>query len=55
MISVGYSAKEVDSIMRFLPVEKFNDGKGGIVGKYRRVRNKFGLYKGQKLNFGFSN
>jgi NTE family protein len=49
MISVGYSAKEVDSIMRFLPIEKFNDGRGGIVGKYRRVRNKFGLYRGLKF------
>ncbi len=49
MISVGYSAIEIDSIMRFLPVEEFNDGRGGIVGKYRRVRNKFGLYKGEKF------
>lgn len=49
MISVGYSAKEIDSVMRSLPVEEFNDGKGGIVGKYRRVRNKFGLYKGKKF------
>jgi NTE family protein len=49
MISVGYTAKEIDSIMRSLPIEKFNDGKGGIVGKYRRVRKKFGLYKGEKF------
>jgi NTE family protein len=49
MISVGYSVTEIDSIMRFLPVEEFNDGRGGIVGKYRRVRNKFGLYKGVKF------
>jgi NTE family protein len=49
MISVGYTATEIDSIMRSLPVEAFNDGKGGIVGKYRRVRNKFGLYKGEKF------
>ncbi len=49
MISVGYKAAEIDSIMRSLPVEAFNDGKGGIVGKYRRIRNKFGLYKGEKF------
>ena len=49
MISVGYSATEIDSIMRSLPVEKFNDGRGGILGKYRRIRHKFGLYKGQKI------
>jgi len=49
MVSVGYTAKEIDSIMRSLPIEEFNDGRGGIVGKYRRVRNKFGLYKGVKF------
>ncbi|MEO5893861.1 MAG: patatin-like phospholipase family protein [Ferruginibacter sp.] len=49
MVSVGYTSTEIDSIMRSLPVEEFNDGRGGIVGKYRRVRNKFGLYKGEKF------
>ncbi|MEP7141503.1 MAG: patatin-like phospholipase family protein [Ferruginibacter sp.] len=49
MISVGYKAAEIDSIMRSLPVEEFNDGRGGIIGKYRRVRNKYGLYKGEKF------
>lgn len=49
MISVGFNAKEVDSIMRSLPVEEFNDGRGGIIGKYRRVRNQYGLYKGEKF------
>lgn len=49
MISIGYTAAEIDSIMRSLPVEEFNDGRGGIVGKYRRVRNKYGLYKGEKF------
>jgi NTE family protein len=49
MLSVGYTTKEIDSIMRFLPVEEFNDGRGGIIGKYRRARKKFGLYKGKKF------
>ncbi len=49
MISVGYTAGEIDSIMRSLPIEKFNDGKGGIIGKYRRIRRKYGLYKGEKF------
>lgn len=49
MISLGYCAKEIDSIMRNLPIEEFNDGRGGIIGKYRRARNKFGLYKGKKF------
>jgi NTE family protein len=49
LISVGYSAKEIDSIIRSLPVQEFNDGRGGILGKYRRVRHKYGLYKGRKF------
>ena len=49
MISVGYNATEIDSIMRSLPVKEFNDGKGGIFGKYRRARNNYGLYKGEKF------
>jgi NTE family protein len=49
MISVGYNAKEIDSIMRSLPVEEFNDGRGGIIAKYRRVKHKYGLYKGEKI------
>ncbi len=49
MISIGYNATEIDSIMRSLPLEEFNDGKGGIFGKYRRARNNYGLYKGEKF------
>lgn len=49
LVSVGYNAKEIDSIMRSLPIEEFNDGKGGIIGKYRRARKNFGLYKGKKF------
>ncbi len=46
MISIGYNAAEIDSIMMSLPYEKFNDGKGGLIGKYRRVKRKFGVYNG---------
>jgi NTE family protein len=46
MVSIGYSAAEIDSIMLDLPVQKFNDGKGGLVGKYRRFKKEFGVYKG---------
>jgi len=49
MVSLGYRAIEIDSIIRSLPVEEFNDGRGGIIGKYRRVKRKFGLYKGEKF------
>ena len=47
MISIGYTVKEIDSIMYSLPVEEFNDGGGGIVGKYVRAKNKYGLYEGK--------
>lgn len=49
MISVGYNAKEIDSILRTLPIERFNDGRGGVFGKYRRIRHNYGLYKGEKI------
>ena len=48
MLSIGYNAEEMDSILMSLPFQKFNDGKGGLLGKYKRVRRKFGLYKGDK-------
>ncbi len=47
MVSIGYSAKEIDSLMIELPIQKFNDGKWGIVGKYKRFKNDFGIYKGE--------
>jgi NTE family protein len=50
MISIGYSAAEIDTIMMALPFEKFNDGKGGLIGKYRRVKRKFGMYRGDKFD-----
>jgi NTE family protein len=49
LISVGYTAKEIDSIMQELPVQQFNDGKGGLYGKYKRVKNDFGIYEGRKF------
>jgi NTE family protein len=50
MISIGYNAAEIDSIMMALPFEKFNDGKGGLLGKYRRVKKAFGMFKGDKFD-----
>jgi len=46
MICIGYTAGEIDSIMMELPLQKFNDGYGGIVGKYARFKKDFGIYKG---------
>lgn len=47
MVSIGYSASEIDSMMLELRLQRFNDGKGGVLGKYRRFKNDFGIYKGK--------
>ena len=46
MLAIGYNATEIDSILMSLPFQKFNDGRGGLYGKYKRVKKKFGIYKG---------
>jgi len=46
LVCVGYSAAEMDSIMIRFPVQKLNDGHGGIVGKYKRFKKEYGIYKG---------
>lgn len=48
MISIGYEADEIESILMSLKFQKFNDGKGGLLGKYKRIKRKFGVYKGDK-------
>lgn len=46
MLAVNYSPEEIDSMLKSLPFEKFNDGRGGLLGKYKRIKRKFGIYKG---------
>lgn len=46
MLSLGYNSKEIDSIMFGLRVQKFNDGNGGLVGKYKRAKKYYGIHKG---------
>lgn len=46
LVSIGYTADEIDSIMMNLPLQKLNDGNGGLVGKYVRFKKDFGIYKG---------
>ncbi len=46
LVSIGYTSGEIDSLMTALSIQKFNDGKGGLVGKYKRFKNDFGIYKG---------
>jgi len=49
MLAVGYNANEIDSLMFGLPVQQFNDGKGGALGKFKRVKRNYGIYKGEKF------
>lgn len=46
LVSIGYNAGEIDSLMMELPVQKFKDGYGGLVGKYKRLKTDFGIFKG---------
>ncbi|MEO6254382.1 MAG: patatin-like phospholipase family protein [Ferruginibacter sp.] len=49
LVSIGYSAAEIDSLMMELPVQKFKDGYGGLVGKYKRLKTDFGIFKGDSF------
>ena len=49
LVSIGFTAEEIDSLMKDLPIQKFNDGKGGVVGKYKRFKNAYGIYKGEEF------
>lgn len=46
LVSLGYTAREIDSLIRGLQIEKFNDGGGGLLGKYNRTKHNYGMYKG---------
>ncbi len=48
MIAIGYKSNEIDSILMSLRFQQFNDGKGGLIGKYKRIRKNFGIYKGDR-------
>jgi NTE family protein len=47
LVSIGYNAVEIDSLMMELPVQKFQDGHGGLVGKYKRLKKDYGIFKGE--------
>jgi NTE family protein len=49
LISIGYTAVEIDSLMMELSLEKFNDGKWGLLGKYSRFKSDYGIYKGDAV------
>jgi len=48
MISLGYNSMEIDSILRTLKIQEFNDGKD-IFGKIKRIKREYGMYRGEKF------
>ena len=48
MLSVGYNTHEIDSVFQSLKFQQFNDGKD-IFGKIYRVKNEYGIFKGDKF------
>ena len=49
MLSLGYTAKEIDSLMQSIKLQTFNDGQYIFVGGQHRLRKKFGWYKGNQF------
>lgn len=49
LVSIGYNAAEIDSLMMELPVQKFKDGYGGLIGKYKRLKTDYGIFKGDSF------
>jgi NTE family protein len=47
MICLGYSANEIDSMMKQLSIQQFNDG--SMLKVYKRVKKDFGIYEGKKF------
>lgn len=45
VISLGYSAHEIDSVLQSLQIGEFNDGKF-FFSRIRRIKNEYGMYKG---------
>ena len=48
MISLGYNSTEIDSILRTLKIQEFNDGRE-IFGKIKRIKKEYGVYRGDKF------
>lgn len=48
MVALDYSSEEIDSILQLLKIQEFNDGKF-LFGKIRRIKNQYGMYKGDKF------
>jgi NTE family protein len=49
MVSLGYTAGEIDSLMRSLKLQSFNDGRYFFIGGQHRLRKRFGWYRGDRF------
>jgi NTE family protein len=49
LISIGYSASEIATIVSTTPYKKFNDGRFFFFGGINRLRNYFGWYRGEEF------
>jgi NTE family protein len=54
LVSIGYTAEEIDSLMIELPIQKFNDGKGGVVG-IKDLKMHMVFIKEKNLKNGYNN
>ena len=48
MVGLGYTSYEMDSVLKSLKIQQFNDGKN-IFGKIHRLEKEYGIYKGDKF------
>jgi len=49
LLCVGYSAQQIEDIMFDQDIAAFNDGEGYFIGGQKRLRKRYGWYKGRRL------
>ncbi|HWJ27199.1 MAG TPA: patatin-like phospholipase family protein, partial [Flavisolibacter sp.] len=49
LLSIGYSANEITTIVNSTPYKKFNDGRFFFIGGINRFQKYFGWYRGQQF------
>ncbi|MGK7392513.1 MAG: patatin-like phospholipase family protein [Candidatus Cyclobacteriaceae bacterium M2_1C_046] len=55
MVSLGYSAGEIEEIISSTKFRRFNDGRFFFIGGSIRTNNKFGWYRGEKFTRWIAN
>jgi len=54
LLSIGYSANEIEQIVKTAPYKKFNDGRFFFPGGINRFQKYFGWYRGQQFEHWLS-